>query len=415
MKVSFFNNYNQIYSTKQRQPVSAPNLAPLKCDTVSFGALKKTQFQGVDLAVVERFKAPIEKFNNNGDLQIWAINRYEEKKSIDFGGKNNQAKLDRVDRLEEWQKALTDLDYKPTINLLIYDAVTSELKPNNDTLPPVYNEHVLVKTVNEVNEKLKTDAKQPFSFLKMYKTNLKSEILGKDNEPIKEGWLVIPSRTNDPEHFEENVRKLQTFSYDKWCTKSFFAQEYLSKGDFHFYFKDGKPQIGIRFIDNKIEEIQNPENTSIISQEYFEVVKEHITDNGYKLGFVARDFYDKAASLNTKINKAKKNIGAEAIENNDTLKILRNFGVKKDEDGNIRVKKYDQLSPFFTYKDLGIDEDKMFENITSIEGNAIFSRSDLKSLHNLKSIGGNVYIVNSKLSEKDFKDIEIGGEIITNI
>lgn len=412
MKVSFFNSYNQIYQMKQRQPVSSPNLAPLKCDTVSFGALKKTQFQGVDLAVVEKFKAPIEKFNSNSDLQIWAMNKYEELKFTDFKGKHPKAMFDRSKRLYEWQEALENCNRKPTMNLLIYNAVTSELKPNTDTLPPVYNADVLSKTINEVHEKLKTDAKQPFSFLKMYKANLTSEMLNKKDAPIDDGWLIIPSKANDPEHYEENVEKLQTLSCAKWCTKSFFGNEYLDKGDFHFYFKDGKVQIGIRFIGNKIDEIQNPDNTSIIPQEYFEVVQEHIDNNGYKLGFTARDFYDQALSKHSKISKAKKSIGEEAIKNNDALKILRNFGAKQDEDGNITLKRYDQLSPFLTYKDLGIDENKMFENITSIEGTAIFSRSDLNSLHNLKSIGGNIYLINSKLSERDLENIKIGGEIM---
>ena len=30
------------------------------------------QFSGMDLACVEKFKAPIEKFNINDDLQEWA-------------------------------------------------------------------------------------------------------------------------------------------------------------------------------------------------------------------------------------------------------------------------------------------------------------------------------------------------------
>ena len=42
---------------------------PLNCDTVSFGAMKKSEFIGIDRACIDRFKAPIEKFKENEDLQ----------------------------------------------------------------------------------------------------------------------------------------------------------------------------------------------------------------------------------------------------------------------------------------------------------------------------------------------------------
>ena len=41
----------------------------------NFCAMKKSQFHGVDYAVVEKYKAPIEKFDTNDDLQNWAYNQ----------------------------------------------------------------------------------------------------------------------------------------------------------------------------------------------------------------------------------------------------------------------------------------------------------------------------------------------------
>ena len=53
--------------------ISAANLGPLKNDTVSFSGLivKKTDFEGIDFAVVEKYKAPLEKFKTKDDLQKW--------------------------------------------------------------------------------------------------------------------------------------------------------------------------------------------------------------------------------------------------------------------------------------------------------------------------------------------------------
>lgn len=38
----------------------------------NFQAMKKSQFKGIDYAVVEKFKAPIEKFDVIADFQNWA-------------------------------------------------------------------------------------------------------------------------------------------------------------------------------------------------------------------------------------------------------------------------------------------------------------------------------------------------------
>ena len=61
----------------QKPHTVKPNPEPLTYDTVSFGAMKKKEFEGIDLAVVQKFKAPIEKFNSNIDLQNWAKEKAE--------------------------------------------------------------------------------------------------------------------------------------------------------------------------------------------------------------------------------------------------------------------------------------------------------------------------------------------------
>ena len=59
------NNYNN------KKPTQHLNIRPLAFDTVSFSSMKKSQFSGIDLMVVNKFKAPIEKFNSNEDFQKW--------------------------------------------------------------------------------------------------------------------------------------------------------------------------------------------------------------------------------------------------------------------------------------------------------------------------------------------------------
>ena len=71
-----FSPINSHYKTTQtnlkKQNVTSLNLRSLNYDTISFGAMRKKEFNGIDLAVIQKFKAPIEKFNSNEDLQNWA-------------------------------------------------------------------------------------------------------------------------------------------------------------------------------------------------------------------------------------------------------------------------------------------------------------------------------------------------------
>ena len=51
---------------------------------ISFGAMKKPQFSGFDLLVVNKFKAPIEKFKSTDDFQEWCGSRIDEILDINY-------------------------------------------------------------------------------------------------------------------------------------------------------------------------------------------------------------------------------------------------------------------------------------------------------------------------------------------
>ena len=72
--------------------ISCPNLAPLKQDTVSFKGtvLKKSDFKGSDLAVIERYKPNIQQFKSKEDLQTFAEGKVNELKEKNFGGRQEE-------------------------------------------------------------------------------------------------------------------------------------------------------------------------------------------------------------------------------------------------------------------------------------------------------------------------------------
>lgn len=395
-----FYNYNT-----PKPEIKRNNFAPLKYDTVSFTAMKKIQFDGIDHAVVEKFKAPIEKFNTHADLYNWVKSKIQIILEKDFGGRTKETKIQRKLMIDEWSRyVIKENDaYTPTTELLILDAITKDLAPENDNIPPVLNKGILADTVYSLKKNLKIDNKFNFNFCKMYTNNLQAFYLN-DTE-INTGetatkWVKIPSKKHAPEHFEENVEKLKALSYKTWCTKSNNAEPYLRDGDFHIYLENGKPKIGVRFIENEIEEIQGVLNNGKIPLPYLNTVEEHITTENLALSHNAKREVQNAKELEKKVIKIKADL-KDAIANNDVKKIFDYLGIsaKEDENGLLTVSEFRQPDIGMTYSDIGVEENNLFKKIKEIKGNLQFSNSEVTDLGALSRIEGAVSFRDSKVTD----------------
>ena len=402
-----FTPVNYQYNNKniQRQQVRISNLAPLSHDTVSFGAMKKHEFEGIDLAVVEKFKAPIEKFNSNADLQNWAGEKAKAIAEKDFGGRSQETQIQRKAMLKEWSDYVFNENdaYSNTTALLILNAVTKNLEQDNDNIPPVLNKGVLADCIYEIDKNTHNDPKYQFDLNKMYQNKLRAFYLDDietDTGETATKWVVIPSKKHDPENFEANVEKLKTLSYKTWCTKSNNAKPYLAEGDFHVYLENGKPKLGVRFVGDEIQEIQGELNNGRIPFDYLAVMQKHIDDNNLKLTNEAKEEIDTAQKVQNEFKKIKADL-KDAIENNDAKTIYNHLGInaEEDEEGYLTISEYRQPSIDYTFKDLGIDENKLFEKVKTINGSADFSNSQITDLGNLEKINGNAYFSNSQITD----------------
>ena len=110
MNINFtpVNFYTIAKTNTRRQNMTRPNLTPLKYDAISFGAMKKKEFDGIDLAVVQKFSAPIEKFNSNDDLQNWAGEKVKEIVNKDFKGRREETEIQRKAMIKEWSDYVLD-------------------------------------------------------------------------------------------------------------------------------------------------------------------------------------------------------------------------------------------------------------------------------------------------------------------
>ena len=117
--INISNNYRYNVGT------NSYHLSPLKCDTVSFGALKKSKFSGIDLVVVNKFYAPIQKFNSNDDFQNWCKSKVDEIMQKDYKARSQEAVTQRKAMLKEWFNYVQNENdaYNPAIQLLILDGI----------------------------------------------------------------------------------------------------------------------------------------------------------------------------------------------------------------------------------------------------------------------------------------------------
>lgn len=365
---------------------------------VSFQAMKKSQFDGIDFAVVEKYKAPIEKFNTHDDFQNWAKEECYEVLDRDLGGRNSTIAASRNRMQDEWEDQLKkDGRFTPAEQLVILNGIVSGVKPTNDTLLPAYSRQVLGASMSEVEAKLKQDKFYQFNFGNIYRQKLRNFYMDGNTEFT--GWVKIPSRDHDRENFDDNVKRLVALSSPHWCTKANHALSYLADGDFHIYFDKGAPKIGLRIIDDGIEEIEDDLNRRVLPPDYFNILKDYVEENDYQICGKAQNEYKASEQMSEGIEQAQKKLGS-AIEECDAEKILNYVGIdtKRNKDGKLIISHYNQPK-YYTFADLGVNEDKMFEQISKIKGDAIFANSGLSSLGNLKEIEGNADFSFSKITD----------------
>ncbi len=415
-------NLNQNYKIqKNKNTQTRPNnIDPAKTPTnnklacypsgyyLNFGAMKKSQFTGLDLFVVNKFKAPISKFNSDEDLQNWAdktIKTLLNETQLD--GRWEETREEREKTIEEWTNYVQKENdaYTKTIQLLVLDSILKETNENNDTIPPALNKGVLADTLAQILDAVSANKNYQCNFNKLYQNNLKNFYLDKTNgdekpEDLKDftGWIEIKSKINDEKNFEDNVNKLKTLSHPAWCTKSFNARPYLEKGDFHVFYENGKPKLGVRFIGDRIEEVQGEKNDSIIPFEYYNTFLAYARENNLKPSKNLKTEMQNTKEKFEAIKTAKKEL-KEAIQNKDYETILKHFGfnVEFDENDLMILDEYKKPAKSFNLADIGVNEDDLFKNIVRIKGDANFSGTAVRNTGNLKHIEGSVVLANSKI------------------
>ena len=135
--------------------------------------------------------------------------------------------------------------------------------PENVKNPPApLNAEALASIWNEISDQGVTQ----MNILKKYR-KISSKMNRQGAETVNatgEGeWIKIPSKLEDPGHYDRNLSKLQAFSQNTgWCVaQPYHSNLYLSKGDFWMYMVGDKPVVAIKLTGDKhVDEIRGHHN-----------------------------------------------------------------------------------------------------------------------------------------------------------
>ena len=98
--VPFKANYD--YNNSRKSYGNYPNLAPLKADTVSFGA-KKSEFNNFDFAIQKRFDLDLcSDFKTGNDFQNWCNEKLNEYYEKDYSARSEDTTQNIKTKLGEW-------------------------------------------------------------------------------------------------------------------------------------------------------------------------------------------------------------------------------------------------------------------------------------------------------------------------
>ena len=353
-------------------------------------------------------------------------------------GKINEA---RSARMEEWRNFLkyvgnpaslsskydnelvAEMGKDPSLRLVIWNAISSELKENNRHIPVPFNERALLETIKGFKniQPMDRDVRcaSP-SFVEMYTHRLRDNLLMdmklSDNNAV---WVKVPSIKHDVANKERNIRMLETLSCRNWCTRSSVdkAEAALEDGDFYIYLQRGKsnlwePLVGMTTSHGKIDQIQGIENNNIVPLNLVNEIKSFISQRNLKCNsFLCAEGpkATQAIMISEKLNEVdmlSKRTFAKAIKDNDDTLMLKFLGINVNplEGESLQIGTYrpsyalSQKSGITVpYSMFGLDEDKLLRNVKVIDGDLNLYHKNHLFNSRLKQLPPNLERVTGKI------------------
>ncbi|MBR6722910.1 hypothetical protein IKL64_05605 [bacterium] len=437
----YIHNYNNIKPVKQY-----PNLMPLNTDTVTFtGMSSPSEYKTVFQYLASKILAGNKAYKIDGSLlsskkigqaiqqlidqdRLFLPYKFTNHEKIKWKSyipedirvfsvdKINEARVERMKYWEEFLRylepissdgiprdpqLLAKIQKNPSLKLVIWDAVRSELKDSNRHIPVPFNERALLETIQgfeKIDPKDRAVRCASPSFLEMYTHRLRDNLLTELGVSTKqEFWVRIPSIKHDPANRARNIERLEILSCKNWCTRSSVdkAEAALQDGDFYIYLQRNKqnlwePLVGMTTAKGRIDQIQGTENNNIVPLNLLDEIKSFISEKGLKCHSAIVDEGPKASQaimISEKLSEVDvfKKTFAKAIKDNDDISMFKFLGV------NVKLLDEDYLEigtyrPVYSlnrqrgisvpYSMFGLNEDDLLANVRVINGDLILNHKN---------------------------------------
>ena len=349
------------------------------------------------------------------DMTDWE--KHPEYKSVDFPNYNTP----RQNRLREWVDFLKsdESGVKDDVfaQILFLDGIIKEMKPDNAYTPPAISREIFEHVYNEL-----LAGNTNVSITKEYAELNRKKAIEKYGTPTvsedgTEGtWVKIPQSKRGEPLYDEHVAMVQSLAEGSaWCLRFENAHGYLQQGDIHFFVDaNGNSQIAIDVLpDGKIYEMQRRyKQDGTVPVPYVVPIAKYIEENG----FTGRENQIKEA-LNAKPEfDRRKSEYTKMLEEGNAQGIFKELGINVSvkEDGTYLIDSYTAFVPNtkYTLFDLGINEDRLFENVSEIRFGMGLEGSALKSAPKLKKVGYTISFGDNKANDLSGLE-EINGKKIS--
>jgi hypothetical protein len=297
MQINFNNKSDQKYvSDTFHYKLSLPHY-----DKISFGHLKKDQLNSIfDYAYMKLHKISLgdfkslEEFNKMVEFktsQIMDLKNYKGKNEETTNeARNILANWKTYLKGDDWKNYLESQDWKdeqtndyynkatPALSNIIFSSIAKDINPNKGNIPLELDINILKKTAKSLKDNLNNKKPAKFNFSNIYRKNMRLKY-EKGTKIIDTGskighWVCIPSKTKDPENFENNVKRLQLNSCNTWCVRlNQKAIKHLEIADCYIFMSSGKPKVFIKIVKDELLEIQGEKNNWKIPANYAEDIK----------------------------------------------------------------------------------------------------------------------------------------------
>ena len=379
------------------------------------GTRSRESIKGLERKLIDQYNPEPEIWRSEIETRRWAEEKYQSKKALEYIStykaiddpeKGLKVSQQRKETLAQWYEFLeTDETARenPFVKLIVIDAITRDLLPENTALAPEFDKTIVKKLLAEaMNDSYNV------SFAKSYKSAIKAKNTAGDKgelveiNGVKGTWFTVPQTDSSSPDFSFNVAKVKAYSDGtNWCIRSWNAAPYIQKGAMHFFVDEkGLTQICIREAgSDNIGEIQQRQQNGELPIPYIEVIDDYITS--HKLNDkTVRQGIDTALSKKPSFDKLKQEI-QELYTSKNYKAIFEEMGIQVTvlEDGTWKLSHYMAELEGFTLNDLGINENDLLSNVSQIAGNANFANSNATSIPRLRHVGGKFDFIGSKISD----------------